>query len=534
MDATVPYFETQRTLDEEISALRARTQNSLTPLLARRNALAPVFKLPNEILVDIFLILRNFWKPSLKCWHQVTQVCRHWRHVAIDAPILWTDIYVLSHEYTLLMLQRSQKAPLEVHFAETHFPSPHLMTTIPVVLAEIERIRTLSFTQKPSTFLETAQIFLMNQDRQALILENLNIECSESDPIWFNFSLDSFHPSASLRQLSLSSVQIDWNMLPITNLTHISFANTRTPIEVTGAQLMSALRPMVNLEELSIALDDIRLCHYGPNLQSIHLPCLKNLAVYSDRQDHIQLFLSYIIHPQLTGLLVHCLMEGAVVSSASIISSVAASMKKGNFDIACGLDIYQNDFRIYPEVDARASDKSSVLVTTPITADERGAETDCAVITDILTSIASLNSSNLVALRRIVLATELAIPAEQLIHLFGYLPQLQEMEVGGEMGLVLAEALAITCTRKDDNPPTDVSIAFPTLQSITWRSMKEYVSEKLLLPDVFQYIYTAMSMRLQSDCPISKLVLVEYHGLELSQFEALKDVVRRVDIRKHG
>lgn len=536
MDSIVPSYEAKRMLDEEFMALRARTQNSLARLQARRNAIAPVSRLPNEILVDIFLIFQNWWKTSIKCWHHVTHICRHWRHVAIEAPILWTDIHVRSHEYALLMLERSQNAPLDVQFGDRRVPRPNSTTaTMTAILTEIERIRTLSFTQMPINSLETAQTFLRRQGRQALILESLNVECSEPGPVWFNFSLDLFHPTASLRQLSVMSVQIDWNMLPIINLTHMNFIGVHTSVEVTGAQLVSAIRQMENLEELSIAFDDIRLCRYSPNFQPIPLSCLKSLSIYSDSdlQDQIQFFLSHIEHPQLDHLLVHCLIElpeSPVVNSSSMISSVAASMKKGDFGTPWGLSIGQSNFGVYPEDDGLVSDKPNVQVYIPITADERSAETDFAVITDILTCIASLNPNNLIPLRRICLAKELAIPSEELIHLFGYLPHLEDVDVGGGMGLILLEALVISACSEDNFLPTDAALAFPVLQSVTWRDINEYVSEKLLLPDVLEYLCSSLSMRVECGGPVSRLVLMNSDGLASPQFERLRDVVDHVDV----
>jgi hypothetical protein len=48
--------------DKEIAGMVGLTQNlsSLLNLKARRNAFAPVSKLPNDILLDIFLIVRDF------------------------------------------------------------------------------------------------------------------------------------------------------------------------------------------------------------------------------------------------------------------------------------------------------------------------------------------------------------------------------------------------------------------------------------------------------------------------------------------
>jgi len=80
-------------------------------------------KLPTELLVEIF---RHARADSLYDAHNekqpypvaLSQVCRHWRTVAIDAPTLWTDIRVLGYHTeaakrtTRIYLERSKTCPI--------------------------------------------------------------------------------------------------------------------------------------------------------------------------------------------------------------------------------------------------------------------------------------------------------------------------------------------------------------------------------------------------------------------------------------
>ncbi|KAA1478983.1 hypothetical protein DENSPDRAFT_750428, partial [Dentipellis sp. KUC8613] len=99
---------------------------------SRYNALSSTSHLPAEVLVRIFVSLRQI-EPSKvvpKClcephlrgfrgtvigWLKVTHVCRQWREAALAHPALWSDIiFTLGTKWRDEMLRRSRMAPLDV------------------------------------------------------------------------------------------------------------------------------------------------------------------------------------------------------------------------------------------------------------------------------------------------------------------------------------------------------------------------------------------------------------------------------------
>ncbi|KAF8208530.1 hypothetical protein K438DRAFT_1930197 [Mycena galopus ATCC 62051] len=126
--------------NEEISRLRAllETLESDREALqscydAWRSLLAPVRRVPTEILVDIFARTRpkrlnDWWTPKSVKSHiaethllAVSQVCRRWYNIVLDTPTLWDTIHlngrVWTHEmipFLTLILERSQKSLLNV------------------------------------------------------------------------------------------------------------------------------------------------------------------------------------------------------------------------------------------------------------------------------------------------------------------------------------------------------------------------------------------------------------------------------------
>ncbi|TFK63591.1 hypothetical protein BDN72DRAFT_729242, partial [Pluteus cervinus] len=66
-------------------------------LQAHRNSLAPVSKLPTELLSDVFLHLvtpnSSFERENGTTEpYTITWVCRRWRHIALALPRLWAKI----------------------------------------------------------------------------------------------------------------------------------------------------------------------------------------------------------------------------------------------------------------------------------------------------------------------------------------------------------------------------------------------------------------------------------------------------------
>lgn len=80
----------------------------------RRNNFSTVNRLPTETLTNIFEALQDnhifndLFPPAteleLAKWHSwmvVTQVCGHWRRVALSTPILWKNVHA-KHVYKAL------------------------------------------------------------------------------------------------------------------------------------------------------------------------------------------------------------------------------------------------------------------------------------------------------------------------------------------------------------------------------------------------------------------------------------------------
>ncbi|EPS93713.1 hypothetical protein FOMPIDRAFT_1135667, partial [Fomitopsis schrenkii] len=85
------------------------------------NALAPVSRIPPEVLSEIFLhtaervAALGSSPPRVRDWIRVTHVCRHWRETALQCTALWSRVDVPALPERLSeFLSRSKDAPLSM------------------------------------------------------------------------------------------------------------------------------------------------------------------------------------------------------------------------------------------------------------------------------------------------------------------------------------------------------------------------------------------------------------------------------------
>ncbi|TFK61756.1 hypothetical protein BDN72DRAFT_849414 [Pluteus cervinus] len=137
--------EAHKKLDAEISQLEER----LHSLKTLRNSLAPVSKLPTEMLSKVFF---HTQEDSNSLFHDnmdlqarffVSWVCRHWRNAALGTPSLWSVISKKSRDIPLQidlsgeLLRRSRNHDLVVNLYE---PSIDVLNAF---LSQLPRIRQL-------------------------------------------------------------------------------------------------------------------------------------------------------------------------------------------------------------------------------------------------------------------------------------------------------------------------------------------------------------------------------------------------------
>jgi hypothetical protein len=77
-------MEDQKAIDAKLVDLERRSQlllKEIRELKTQRNTHAQISKLPNEVLLETFMVMMI--SLPVDKWHQVAHVCRRWRNVAV-------------------------------------------------------------------------------------------------------------------------------------------------------------------------------------------------------------------------------------------------------------------------------------------------------------------------------------------------------------------------------------------------------------------------------------------------------------------
>ncbi|KAF5325100.1 hypothetical protein D9619_010019 [Psilocybe cf. subviscida] len=526
------FHEAQSLIDEEITDLRAR----LSLLQNRRNGLAPVSKLPDEILVRIFLIFRDSTDLHPKKWQHITHICQYWRHVAVRSPSLWTQLHDFPPALAQLMLERSQNAPLHVRLTFRHS-----VTTLTAILHEIERIRTLNVDLGPSNFLDTIYDILagLGRDWGVPALESLIIHLGRSlepHPAFVRVVTDIFRPTRRLRRLSLINAPYDGGMFPLPSLTHLCLYG-RSLDDVSGAQFVETLHHMQNLQALEISLEDTNIRQFPPTLRlrPIHFPRLRRLEITDGDEGYLEPFLPLVTHPQLHQLRVNpSYMVTNIVAFTKLILSPIGTANFGPLEF---MRIQDQDVTLStsPEADIHPPDESSSFINTWIPTD---AHSDCGTpfefIADIMSCLTPPDWPDRIRLRHICLDSSDAAIGD-FTQLFGSLPHLGTIEIYDRFAPVLFKAMNVT---SDVAVPT-TPIPFPKLHTIIWHGHDhrqhdcDYIETgaPLLSSAIFSDLYSGLLSRRVHGVPITKLELGIHEQLEDIQDRQLKEIGLEVVIR---
>ncbi len=106
----------RKQIDFEIGELKAR----LLHLAQVRNALAPVYRLPREVLEKIFDLVRmgENGRALVKRILTASWVSQHWRDVALGYPMLWDHIDRSNCRWAIWCLIRSRSVPLFIDLSD--------------------------------------------------------------------------------------------------------------------------------------------------------------------------------------------------------------------------------------------------------------------------------------------------------------------------------------------------------------------------------------------------------------------------------
>ncbi|KAH9829172.1 uncharacterized protein C8Q71DRAFT_912011 [Rhodofomes roseus] len=292
-DVLVMLLEDDRTQLEGCAAQEARdritykmriVQRYLSDLRTEYNSTLAVNALPTEILVEILKLasISDYCRPRASA--RKMDVCRHWRDVIKDTPVLWTEIRLFEGRKCLdLCLLRSKGAGLSISLPEHTDLAERLSqpagarvdfsTIIPLLIPHHLRIKSINiYLREGPREIHTDSFWqLLDVSLPALVVLALGVEHGSSLK-WTPNHLPS------LQSLSLTSVTPDWTKLPFSQLTSLRLSYIRFPNGSRFASLLDLLEACVSLEVVAYdGLRDRSTPHVAthivplPRMRSFHL-----------------------------------------------------------------------------------------------------------------------------------------------------------------------------------------------------------------------------------------------------------------------
>ena len=294
----------RQTITDEMKSSEEFTR-AFAALKSRFNTLAPISRLPPEILATIFVFLStSAWnKRDIHLeWIRVAHVCRRWREVALDHPRFWSHINFtgLTSGGMAEILARAKMAPLHLK-ADVIWGATQVEVFERQLEVHISHTRHLSL----SGYFETT---LSRLSSSAPTLESLSL--SHKSP---RFRLrpatipDNFLNCAApnLTSLKLENCDISWNSPLLKGLRNLQIHDISTKARPELKDWLDALNEMPKLKTLSLQSTTPHAPLASPLIsepsRTITLPFLTHFHIHAFAND-CALALAHLVLPTLTWL----------------------------------------------------------------------------------------------------------------------------------------------------------------------------------------------------------------------------------------
>ena len=275
-------------------------------------------RLPTEILSHIFRLLWLETGPhprlDIESWPRyhpvhssvihITHVCRRWREIALDTPILWSRIDDTLPDRMVAFLQRSRSAPISL---STYLALPHQGTAGALVARVLDSCR--ARLRRLDVRLHAYDIFTHSRiNFAAPNLECLTVQCELYDGIEVvHYPLLLQGQTTSLKALALLHIRhwLPANLFP--SLVHLNisyFYMEELPLHMLSHLLADCPRlETLHIGEVwSYPLLDLDLT---PPVQKVHMPYLRSISTCCTTLQTASHILSSLDLPSKTRIRIH-------------------------------------------------------------------------------------------------------------------------------------------------------------------------------------------------------------------------------------
>ncbi|KAF9480799.1 hypothetical protein BDN70DRAFT_585071 [Pholiota conissans] len=291
--------EARQLIDDAVAHLKSQ----IADLHSQRNLLAPICRLPPEILGEIFLLAKgstyyaDFYVHDYYGWiKRLTHVCRHLRNVALASPQLWSKGPWPLHKQNFLdeILRRSKENPLVIKVDLTQGDSG-LVGLEGLLENHHQRIKHLAILVDSSDWVTLQRSFPKSTPQ----LRHLSISCNTRFPAPV-FAIDNTFDAPALRHLAVSHFAINWDLpFPLGHgLTYLKIHLLPDP-PPTWRQFFNSLSQMPSLEVLDLQ-DKFPIDENERESAVLHLASLRMLIIGRCGPREVIQFLSRVTFPSTT------------------------------------------------------------------------------------------------------------------------------------------------------------------------------------------------------------------------------------------
>jgi hypothetical protein len=441
-------------------------------LKSRRNGLAPISRLPLEVLCQIFkasymassAAQGDFTSGGIIPCLVLTQVCGHFRSAAIGCPSLWTDLIFSHSSWTEEMLLRSKAAPLVVK-ADVSPRGTYLIQRVTLALEQIVRVRVLHIR---GTRISLEKLF-GHVLAPAPLLESLRLS-NVPDAYDLIDSNDPFHlprsifdnTTSRIRHLELTNCVLSHDVPLFEWLTYLEIHHTN----ISMPQILAVFNKMPSLEIL-ILEDALSAVSEGAAIlgsaeSAVHFAKLSRLDLYGPVND-CAFLLSHLTYQSVPTLKLTCRAPGRDDFS-SISPFISGFGEDGRAIRSLAIEVYsasQIRFKgwIRSSTDLHYTPTGTPQIDLCLTWHHTYLETTQE---EILTAVCQ--ALPLSGLRTLCVGMDqLRIGKVGWRKLFGYMEKLREVNVWGQSAEGLILALQI---EEEIKKGRKVSLVLPQLREV--------------------------------------------------------------------
>ncbi|KAF8481686.1 hypothetical protein DFH94DRAFT_404420 [Russula ochroleuca] len=292
----------RKAIDDELNSSEEFTR----ALKSRRNALAPISRLPPEILATIFSLLPpSTWNKEAGHleWIRVGHVCRLWRETALNHPRLWSYINFtkLTPAAAVEILARAKMAPLHVAADFTRWSVAHPLFLESQLEAHISHTCHLRISGHLQAAIE--RLVSSAPTLEFLSLLHKSFIFSSSHVV---IPVNLFNGTIPrLTSLELENCDISWKSLLLKGLQTLKILSPSTEARPKVEDWLGALNEMPQLETLILENATPIAPPAGPLIsqpsRAATLPSLTRFHISASARD-CALALAYLVLPALTEL----------------------------------------------------------------------------------------------------------------------------------------------------------------------------------------------------------------------------------------